>query len=443
MQIEIKRFGPVSSFVCNLERDLTLIYGNNNIGKSYSMQIIYLLLKTIIGKDGEYSGYIHVFLFENSKMLDTINKKLQNTTYDFAKNNIMDNDFLSLLEEIFYHILSKIIMPDFINSCNNTFGNLDKTLEKNPVISIDFNKYKFKINLKNKEINGIIKEKIYFEGIEIKSLEEFTSFIFKEMGKLISSFNSTIHSICDEIYFLPASRSGIYNGMNAFGAIIAELSKNRLNITRKIELPGISEPIADYFISLSNIEPGTNKYLEKFYTEIEDNILKGKVFFDTGKNALIYRPVNLDADFEMTEVSSMVSEITPVVAFLKFIIKKENREEDKRKPVLFIEEPEAHLHPQNQIALMEIFAKLIQNNVKLIMSSHSNYIFNKLNNLVLGKNLDYNVYQPVIMQEEQDGSISKLIEIDELGAEDQNFVDVSERLYYEREDIIQKLNMED
>lgn len=85
MQIEIKRFGPVSSFVCNLERDLTLIYGNNNIGKSYSMQIIYLLLKTIIGKDGEYSGYIHVFLFENSKMLDTINKKLQNTTYDFAK----------------------------------------------------------------------------------------------------------------------------------------------------------------------------------------------------------------------------------------------------------------------------------------------------------------------------------------------------------------------
>ncbi len=47
------------------------------------------------------------------------------------------------------------------------------------------------------------------------------------------------------------------------------------------------------------------------------------------------------------------------------------------------------------------------------------------------------------MQEEQEGSISKLIEIDELGAEDQNFVDVSERLYYEREDIIQKLNMED
>ncbi len=37
MQIEIERFGPVSSFVCDLDKDLVIIYGNNNIGKSYSM----------------------------------------------------------------------------------------------------------------------------------------------------------------------------------------------------------------------------------------------------------------------------------------------------------------------------------------------------------------------------------------------------------------------
>ncbi len=67
----------------------------------------------------------------------------------------------------------------------------------------------------------------------------------------------------------------------------------------------------------------------------------------------------------------------------------------------------------------------------------------KLNNLVLGNNLDYNVYQPVILEEGQEGSIAKFIEINELGAEDENFIDVSEKLYYEREKIIQKLNMEE
>ncbi len=230
--------------------------------------------------------------------------------------------------------------------------------------------------------------------------------------------------------------------MNAFGSIVAELSKNRAYFTKKIEFPGISEPISDYFISLSNIRPKMNVGLAEYFTQIENEILKGKVTFDRSKNALKYRPENADMDFEMTEVSSMVSEISPIVAFLKYIIS--TRQKGQRgKSVLFIEEPEAHLHPNNQIALIEIFAQLIRADVKLIISSHSNYIFNKLNNLVLGGKLDYHIYQPIVLLEEEEGSISKALQIDELGADDENFIDASERLYNEREEIIQKLNMEE
>lgn len=436
MRIEIERFGPISSFVCDLDKDLIVIYGNNNIGKSYSMQIIYLLLKSFIGKHGEFYRCVPRFLLDN-----ILKEELQNIKYDLKSIN--EKKIVIIIEGALCRFLSEIIFPDFINSCYNTFGNIAKTLEKSPVIRIVCNEFEFEINLKQKKIYVKITEKIHLDIKKTENYEEVESMLLEETKKKYSSIKEKIYEKCWEVYFLPASRSGIYSGMNAFGAIIAELSKNRSVLTKKIELPGISEPIADYFISLSNIKPGKNKDLEEFYTDIEENILKGKVSFDEGKNALIYRPVNVDADFEMTEVSSMVSEIAPVVAFLKFIIKKQDSRADIRKPVLFIEEPEAHLHPQNQVALMEVFAKLIQNNVKLVMSSHSNYIFNKLNNLVLGKKLDYNVYQPVILQEEQEGSVSKLIEIDELGAEDQNFMDVSEQLYYEREDIIQKLSMED
>ena len=114
----------------------------------------------------------------------------------------------------------------------------------------------------------------------------------------------------------------------------------------------------------------------------------------------------------------------------------------KGKSILFIEEPEAHLHPDNQIALIEIFAELIDADVKLIMSSHSNYVFNKLNNLVLSKKLDHRRYQPIVLTDGEGGSVSKLLPIDELGADDENFIDVSQKLYYEREEIIQQLNME-
>ena len=92
---------------------------------------------------------------------------------------------------------------------------------------------------------------------------------------------------------------------------------------------------------------------------------------------------------------------------------------------------------------MEIFAGLIYADVKLIMSSHSNYVFNKLNNLILGGVLDYNVYQPIVLVDSESGSTSKILQMDELGADDENFIDVSEKLYEEREEIIQRLNMEE
>ena len=139
----------------------------------------------------------------------------------------------------------------------------------------------------------------------------------------------------------------------------------------------------------------------------------------------------------------MVSEISPIVAFLKYIISAENRKNRKVKSILFIEEPEAHLHPNNQIMLMEIFAQLINMDVKLIMSSHSNYVFNKINNLILSGKLDYNIYDPIVLEETLNGSVSKHVVVDELGADDENFVDVSEDLYNEREEIIENLNKED
>ncbi len=77
----------------------------------------------------------------------------------------------------------------------------------------------------------------------------------------------------------------------------------------------------------------------------------------------------------------------------------------------------------------------------MVMSSHSNYVFNKLNNLVLSKKLDYHNYQPVFLEEGDGGSRSRVLPIDECGADDENFMDVSEELYQEREAIIQNFNL--
>ena len=136
----------------------------------------------------------------------------------------------------------------------------------------------------------------------------------------------------------------------------------------------------------------------------------------------------------------MVSEVSPIVAFLKYIIVKKQSLSSEGRGILFIEEPEAHLHPNNQVKLMEILTELTNAGITLVMSSHSNYVFNKLNNLVLSGKLDYNIYEPILLEKGEDGSVSKLMHIDECGADDENFIDVSEALYNEREQIIQEHN---
>ena len=42
MKIMIERFGPIDKFEYDLDKALIVTYGNNNFGKSYAVQIVYL-----------------------------------------------------------------------------------------------------------------------------------------------------------------------------------------------------------------------------------------------------------------------------------------------------------------------------------------------------------------------------------------------------------------
>lgn len=462
MKIDIERFGPIERFSYNLEKDMIVTYGNNNIGKSYSMQIVYLLLKTFIGYPYHRQFGNMYFMPRGMAVELSENNNLEKIVQDFMDSSEPIKDITNVVVCEVYNALKNAFLDEFMNSCENTFGNLDKTLADEPMIHIHYGAYKFFIDLKKRKMEGSIDIKPIFlkktesdfhksrkckERLDIyvvSDIKQPVHLIIEQIVKYLSSWFHMVRRDYENVYFLPASRSGIYSGMNAFGSIVAELSKNRAYFTKKIEFPGISEPISDYFISLSNInKTRLNENLEEYYTEIEDSILKGKVTFDKTKNTLMYKPNNMDAYYEMTEVSSMVSEVSPIVAFLKYILAVQGKKAKRGKAVLFIEEPEAHLHPNNQIRLIEVFAKIVKVDVKLIISSHSNYVFNKLNNLVLGNTLDYHVYQPIILEEHEEGSVSKFLDIDELGADDENFMDVSEALYCEREEIIQRMNMEE
>ncbi len=457
MKLIIERFGPIKKFEYDISKDLIITYGDNNIGKSYSMQIVYILLKSFIeiSNDRLYSKY------RLNNVVLKLRSMIKNKLLEFDSSDFLEIEITQFISDLSINIFSWSFFDSFINSCNNTFGNMEGIFNQKPIISLSIMDYMLEIDLYSQKISGTFNiDKTVLKKISsdrqkqrkspgkhsiylCKEFETPTELIEKESFLSVYKFIKFFKMELGNVFYLPASRSGIYSGMSAFGSIIAELSKNKAMLTKKIELPGISEPISDYFIMLSNIKPREDERLSDIYSEIENNILKGKVGFNRNKNTLVYTPENIDHEFEMTEVSSMVSEISPIVAYLKYIMypNLNARLYKQNNPcIVFIEEPEAHLHPKNQIALIEVFSKLHKYNIKLIISSHSNYIFNKLNNLVLSKALSYDIYSPILLLETSEGSISKELKIDDLGVEDENFLDVSEQLYNERERIIFDIN---
>lgn len=67
-------------------------------------------------------------------------------------------------------------------------------------------------------------------------------------------------------------------------------------------------------------------------------------------------------------------------------------------------------------------------------------MFNKMNNLILAKKLLPENIDVLVFDESEDGSIVCNAEIDELGVDDNNFLDVAEELYKEKIELIEKIS---
>ena len=219
------------------------------------------------------------------------------------------------------------------------------------------------------------------------------------------------------------------------------MARSRIFLTSKIEIPSISEPISDYFLNLNNIDGSIiSETYSEYFEKIEKDILKGTIGFNKITRKYHYIPDNNPhMSFDLSATSSMISEIAPIIAHLKYIIPTEK--EDK-KSILFIEEPEAHLHPEIQILLLEYFVKLSKGNLKIVMTSHSNYIFNKLSNLLIAKEISPDRLSVSLMKMTPEGSVVQEgdMQMDEYGIEDNNFVDVAEQLYEERMQLLENIN---
>ena len=125
---------------------------------------------------------------------------------------------------------------------------------------------------------------------------------------------------------------------------------------------------------LINIQNRKSRYYS-FADELEKELLHGKVSISKDGEVLFASEKAKSTRIPIHLTASIVKTLASLTFYLRYWAKEND--------LIIIDEPELNLHPDSQIVLARIFARLLNNGFRLLISTHSDYIIRELNNLIM------------------------------------------------------------
>ena len=198
------------------------------------------------------------------------------------------------------------------------------------------------------------------------------------VNEVLNTFSrQLLRPLYQPAYYLPADRTGV---MHSHQVVVSTLIQNATTagLRPSTDIPMLSGVLADFLDGLIGMSQQQRRRSgEKLAESVENEILDGTVRLDrseTGYPAFSYRPLGWSEDLPLMRASSMVSELAPVVLYLRHVVRPGD--------ILIIEEPEAHLHPGMQAAFARALARLVRSGVRVVMTTHSEWVLEQIGNLV-------------------------------------------------------------
>ncbi|MDE0332773.1 MAG: AAA family ATPase [Nitrospinae bacterium] len=179
------------------------------------------------------------------------------------------------------------------------------------------------------------------------------------------------------MFYLPADRTGI---MHAHMALTSALIRSApmAGLRQTPPTPMLSGVLADFIEQLIPLGGPLHETSQSHLgDQIEKCVLRGIVNVktsETGSPRFTYRQQGWKTDLPLMNASSMVSELAPVVLYLRHVVQPDN--------VLIIEEPESHLHPAMQVEFTRQLAALVRAGVRVLITTHSEWVLEELANIV-------------------------------------------------------------
>ncbi|MYA35516.1 MAG: AAA family ATPase [Gammaproteobacteria bacterium] len=493
-RIEVSNFGPIHSGCVDL-RPLTIFIGPSNTGKTYFAVLIYALHRIMSGFSKLPGLDLHHMYFRDSDGFnDEIKDFIKKLGKDEARIFLSDlpsimrksiegffNDpeqFLTALkvelrscfdldsEESLVSAFSgksgaKIVTASSVDG-NEIWNSQVSVSKSGDVKTMGLIKDQELLNTSQRSFRSKALERIQLSMDRVGKLENW------DVSHLITDLVDEISPGIKDVFYLPAARSGIMQSHRIIAsAVMARSTRAGLDsLEGPLTFPAMTADFLSRLIAYDSRDgvgrrfagmrrsymPGISmgrRRGRKFDAivnvaeELEKTTLEGSVSSRVSKHSgypeFYYSPDGVRGDIRMNRVSSMVSELSPLVLFIRGNVCGGD--------TLIVEEPEAHLHPAAQTKIAVVLAKLVRLGVRVVLTTHSDWLLKEIGNLIREGDLaeksgGFETSSPSALRTQdvgawlfrkestEQGSTVSEIEFDSIeGIEPSDYEDVAERLY--------------
>ena len=377
MEIDIKNLGNVQSGHLDISKKLTLFCGPNNTGKTYVSYIVYALLKSRRYYDAEITPDFSDF-YVKGVIEFQLNKDI---VLRYRKSRV--NSIHSSLESVFGLSSTEVkgLFEDFLVTFSLSDNEFYETVVVKEELNYLFSWDSFDVRVVKKK-GG---DSVIINKENIRDKNETDTFFF-EWQLMCDIYDRLICFPFSNACIFPVERNSIYTFNKELSIqrneLIEQMQALKDNKTigydsvdkllgRSTRYPLAIRDCLSVANDLNNLQKKQSEYYS-FAEELEKQLLKGRIvvaktgdvqFVTSSRQKL---PIQLSA--------SIVKTLSSLTFYLKHIAKKGD--------LIIIDEPEMNLHPDAQVILTRVFARLMNQGINFLISTHSDYIISELNNLI-------------------------------------------------------------
>lgn len=374
MELKILQIGPIPEVRIDLTKKLTVFCGPNNTGKTYISYYIYALANVLIRSSNVISdeqitklqneGAVTIGL--NLQVLSEIKKSMMEIT------NGMLGQIYGLPDEKVNTYFDGLKVEydesydDFVLRVTQCEFQIDSVVTSTIKIYAQKEVGKNEITLRSKNNNIVVDRDRFYNAV----MNNAMPFIYHYLA-LTPVSTSTIFPVerlATQVFCQELMRARIAPQETTIST--TPLSA----IDRNARYPLAIWDSLQNANNLSSLQNTTSSYAD-LAIELEEQLLQGSLAVDNHGEAVFRAKGAKSKPLPIKMTASVVKSLSALTFYLRYNASPND--------LVIIDEPELNLHPDSQIRLARMFGKMINRDLRLLISTHSDYIIRELNNLIM------------------------------------------------------------